>query len=262
MLLEAINFAASYVLTPRRVAGEIRSSVNLWARARRCARDWAGHEAHCHAFILKAIKTLPRRRVAVVLGSGLLRDVPIEALSKAFDEVRLYDLQHLASVRAWAFLKGLRNLTYVSQDLSGYAALKADSSREPQPLAFLHDMTGLDLVVSANLLSQIGVGIGRLAKMEGMPDETVLRLIRAHVEGLAALPGRTCLLTDVSYDIIDKSSEVLERDDLMKGVALPAAEAEWAWTVAPYGELDPGYKAVHRVVAITLPPAAPVRSLP
>lgn len=262
MLLEAINFAASYALTPRLVAGEIHSSVNLWARARRCARDWAAHEALCQAFVGKAIDALPQRRVAVVLGSGLLRDVPIEALSKAFDEVRLYDLQHLASVRAWAFLKGLRNLTFVSQDLSGYGALKADSTSVPHPPAFLNEIPGLDLVVSANLLSQIGVGIGRLAKAEGMPDDTVPRLIRAHVDGLAALRARTCLLTDVSYEIIGKSGQVLERDDLMHGAALPAAEAEWRWTVAPYGELDPSYQAVHRVVAITLPPGAPVRSLP
>ena len=252
MILEALNFAASYLVSPRRVAGEIHSSVNLWARARRCARDWSGHEAQCHAFVLKAIEALPQRRVAVVLGSGLLRDVPIEALSKSFDEVRLYDLQHLASVRAWALLKGLKNLTFVCRDLSGYAAPKVDGGSEPQPLAFLSDIPGLDLVISANLLSQIGIGLGRAAQAEGMPESTVPRLIRAHVDGLAALPGKACLLTDVDYEIIGQAGTVLERDDLMHGIALPAAEAEWPWTVAPYGELDPLYQAVHRVVGIIL----------
>jgi len=250
MILEALNFAASTLASPRRETGEIHSSINLWARARRCARDWSGHEAQCHAFVLKAIEALPQRRVAVVLGSGLLRDVPIEALSQSFDQVWLYDLQHLASVRTWAYLKGLRNLTFVCLDLSGYAALKADDGS--QPLAFLSDIAGLDLVISANLLSQIGVGIGRVAKADGMPENTVPRLIKAHVDGLAALRARTCLLTDVAYEIIGKSGHLLERDDLMHGIALPAAEAEWLWTVAPFGELDPGYKAVHRVMGITL----------
>jgi hypothetical protein len=249
MLLEALNFAATYAITPRKTATEINSSVTLWARARRCARDWAQHEENSKAFVLKALEDLPRKRIAVVLGSGLLRDTPIEVLSQTFETVILYDLQHIASIRAWATLKGLRNLRFIHRDLSGYQALKAGAAVEP--LAFLNDIAGLDLVISANLLSQIGVGIGRMTKDE--PMSPVPKLLQAHVDGLAALPAKACLLTDVSYEVIDKSGTVLERDDLMRGIALPPAQAEWLWPVAPFGELDPTYRAVHRVVAITLP---------
>lgn len=190
---------------------------------------------------MKAMEALPQKRVAVVLGSGLLRDVPIKALSESFREVRLYDLQHLASVRAWVAMKGLRNLRFEHRDLSGYR-------RNGQPLDFLKEIIDLDLVVSANLLSQIGVGIGRIAKDE--PVSPVPGLLQAHLDGLSALAARTCLITDVSYEVIDASGTVLERDDLMHGVTLPDAEAEWQWTVAPFGELDPTYQAVHRVLAI------------
>jgi hypothetical protein len=38
----------------------------------------------------------------------------------------------------------------------------------------------------------------------------------------------------------------------MQGIGLPAPGREWLWPVAPFGELDPGYQAVHRVVAINL----------
>jgi hypothetical protein len=250
MLVEAANFAATYAITPRKRAAEINSSVTLWARARRCARDWAAHEARSKAVVLEAIGSLPRRRVAAVLGSGLLRDAPITALSAAFGEVRLYDLQHLASVRAWSSLKGLSNLSFHSRDLSGLADLRA--GREPAPLAFLEALPDLDFVVSANLLSQIGVGIGRMVKADAsLPRDTVPRLLAAHVDGLAALEARTCLITDISYEVIDKAGAVLERDDLTGGIALPDAQAEWLWTVAPFGELDPTYQAVHRVRAIT-----------
>lgn len=262
MILEALNFAATYLLSPRKRTGEIKSSVSLWARAGRCGRDWAEHEENSKAFVLGAVEQLPRRRVAVVLGSGLLRDVPIEMLSRRFHEVRLYDLQHLASVRARAATKGLRNLTFESRDLSGYAALKTGHGAELEPLAFLRGMPELDLVVSANLLSQIGVGVGRLARADGMPQDAVPRLIRAHVEGLSSLPATTCLITDVSYEVIYKSGRVLECGDLMHGVALPPAEAEWPWTLAPHGELDPNCKAVHRVLAIRLPQGAPERATP
>jgi hypothetical protein len=256
MLLEALNFAASYLASPRKRANEINSSVRLWARARRCGRDWAEHEGYCQQNILEAIKTLPRRRVAVVLGSGLLRDVPIQALSENFLEVRLYDLQHLANVRIWAATKGLRNLTFRCRDLSGYEQLRADETSEPQPLAFLDEIADLDFVISANLLSQIGVGVGRQVTADGGKEDIVPRLVGAHIDGLSSLETKTCLLTDVSYEIINKSGDVLERDDLMHGVTLPAPEAEWRWTVAPFGELDPSYKAVHRVVAILLPQVA------
>ena len=251
MLLEALNFGATYAISPRRRASEINSSVTLWARARRCAKDWAAHEANSKAFVLKAIEALPERRVAVVLGSGLLRDVPIEVLSNRFREVRLYDLQHLASVRAWAAMKGLGNLHFENRDLSGFAEMKAGAS--PKPLAFLKDIENLDLVISANLLSQIGIGIGRLVKSDpDMPEETVPRLLQAHLDGLSSLATRTCLIADIAYEVIDRSGKVLERDDLMHGVTLPSPEAAWSWTVAPFGELDPSYQAVHRVAGISL----------
>jgi hypothetical protein len=247
MLLEALNFSATYAISPAREPREINSSVALWARARRCSRAWATHEANSQAFVLEAMKSLPQRRVAVVLGSGLLRDVPIEALSKAFGEVWLYDLQHIASVRAWAWMKGLRNLHFENRDLSGFQQLKAGASVEP--LSFLKEIAGLDLVVSANLLSQIGVGIGRIAGDEAA--SIVPRLLQAHVDGLSSLSAKACLITDVSYEVIDKDGKLLERDDLMHGIALPAPDAEWLWPVAPLGELDPNFQALHRVMAIT-----------
>lgn len=249
MLLEALNFAATYAISPRRHAGEINSSVTLWARARRCARDWAAHERNSKAFVEEALVSLPQQRVAVVLGSGLLRDVPIELLSKKFRDVRLYDLQHLASVRAWAAIKGLRNLRFENRDLSGYGQARA--GQVPKPLSFLNDIPDLDLVVSANLLSQIGVGIGRLVRNDPeAPQDAIPILIQAHLDGLASLPAATRLLTDTSYEVIDKSGTVLERDGLMHGVALPEHRAEWLWPVAPFGELDQSYQAVHRVAAI------------
>jgi hypothetical protein len=255
MLPEALNFAATYMISPRRKAGEINSSVMLWARARRCARDWAAHEENSQSFVHRLVEILPQRRTVVVLGSGLLRDTPVETLSQAFGSVRLYDLQHLTSVRAWARVRGLNNLSFENRDLSGFEALRTRPDQEPRPLAFLRDIQDLDLVISANLLSQIGVGIGQMiADDASAPRDAVPRLLRAHVDGLAALHVPAGLITDISYEVRDKSGRMLENCDLMHGVALPALEAEWSWPVAPFGELDPTYQAVHRVVAIRMGP--------
>ena len=230
MILEALNFTGTFLISGRRKPGEINSSVRLWARARRCARDWAGHEENCKAFIRAEMPA--RGRVAVVLGSGLLRDVPVEALSAAFDEVRLYDLQHLANVRVRALMKGLRNLRFIERDLS-------------TGLGFLDDLPAVALVISANLLSQLGVAADRTGADAG-------KVIAAHVEALKAAPGRKLLLTDVHFDLALKSGAVIERHDLMHGVGLPEPEVSWLWPVAPFGELDPAYRAVHRVVAVRL----------
>lgn len=253
MILEALNFAATYPLTPRRRRQEIASSVSLWARSRRAARHWRPHEEACHREVATIVSTLSKRRSVAVLGSGLLRDVPISLLSRQFDRVYLYDLQHLASVRLWARLNRLANLDFQTRDLSGVEQLKEKPGVQPRPLNFLNDIPELDLVISANLLSQIGVGIGRMAAADTtLPGDASPRLIAAHVEGLKSLTCPSLLLTDRSYEVLDKSGRVLERDDLMKGVELPPSGRDWSWTVAPYGELSPDYQAVHQVASIRI----------
>jgi hypothetical protein len=235
MLAEALNFLATLAITPRRRSAEINASIRLWARARRCMRDWQAHEEHCHAVVATAVKGLPQRRVAIALGSGLLRDVPIELLSRQFDEVRLYDLQHLASVRLWAAMKGLRNLNFISRDLS-------------ESMQFLAEMPDVDLIVSANLLSQLGVNAVR----HGINPAPI---IRAHLAALENSASTACLLlTDIRYSIIGRDGALLDEGDLMHGVDIGAADASWDWTVAPFGELDPAYTAVHRVIARAIKP--------
>ncbi|WP_165215198.1 hypothetical protein [Affinirhizobium pseudoryzae] len=250
MILEALNYAASVPLTPAAFRPHIASSVSLSARARRCAKAWAAHEANSQAQVVETVKTLKERRTAVVLGSGLLRDVPIRALSKAFDTVVLVDLVHLASARLWLTAKGLRNTRLIHRDLSGFE--EAMAGKPIEPLGFLRQVPYLDLVVSANILSQIGVGCRRRLEREGQAeraDDIVPGLIAAHLEGLKGLPCRTCLITDVSYRVSDRQGAVLEEDDLLAGVTVPAHSTGWDWPVIPFGEGNGDYQAVHRVIA-------------
>ncbi|SFB08578.1 hypothetical protein SAMN03159496_01759 [Rhizobium sp. NFR07] len=250
MILEAIQYAATQAVTPSEFRPFVHSSVNLWSRANRCTKAWAPHEANCKAFIGETIAGMRQRRTAVVLGSGLLRDVPILDLARAFDTVVLVDLVHLASVRAWIKAKRFTNIRLISRDLSGFTDTLA--GRMPEPLSFLRQVPYLDLVVSANILSQIGVGTRRqLAQSRhDDADAIVSSLIKAHLDGLSALPCRTALLTDVSYKVTDRGGAVLEDADLLCGVPAPIAKRSWFWTVAPYGELGRDRQAVHQVIAV------------
>ena len=250
MIAEALQYLATAALTGSAHRRFVRYSVNLWSRAGRCSREWAAHEANSKKAISAAISGLSQRRTAVVLGSGLLRDVPIEDLAGSFDTVVLVDLVHLASVRLRLRGKRYRNVRLIERDLSGYDDLKA--GHDPEPLGFLRSVPYLDFVVSANLLSQIGRGVKRQYEAEapsGMPEYTVERLIAAHIEGLAVQPCRTCLVTDISYVVIDRTGKVHEEADLLHGVAPPEAKAGWDWPVAPLGEESRDYQIVHKVIA-------------
>lgn len=248
MLLEALNYVASLGVTPAEFREHISSSVRLWARANRLRRQWAEHEASTKAHIIQSFSHLKQRRTAVVLGSGTLSDVPIRELVAAFDTVVLVDLMHLASVRAWVALNGKGKVRLISRDVSGFKDALAGTT--PEPLAFLRQVPYLDFVASTNLLSQVGVGATR--RLKGTPalaGRIVPSLIRSHLEGLGMLPCTTCLVTDISYDVLDRQGKVLEQGDLLAGVEPPKALAQWNWPVVPFGEESKEFEAIHKVIA-------------
>ncbi|MBX4902215.1 hypothetical protein J2J97_04095 [Rhizobium bangladeshense] len=250
MITEALLYATTLPLTGKSHRKFIGYSVNLWSRAGRCAGDWADHEEKSRNTIRAAAAGLRQKRTAVVLGSGLLRDVPIEELAHDFDTVVLIDLVHLASVRLWLAAKGYRNIRLIERDLSGYDDLAA--GREVEPLGFLRGVPYLDLVISANLLSQIGRGVKRRHAAEAagrMPEDTVERLIAAHLTGLSGLSCQHCLVTDIAYAVIDRNGKTHEEADLLHGVAPPPAKAAWKWPVAPLGEESRDYRIEHKVIA-------------
>ncbi|MBR0556838.1 hypothetical protein J5J10_14210 [Ciceribacter sp. L1K23] len=250
MILEVLNYAATWPLTTPAHRGAIRYSVNLWSRANRCAKAWRGHEDQTKATILAAAATLKQRRTAVVLGSGLLRDVPIRELSQIFDTVVLVDLVHLASVRFRLRRQRLHNVRLIERDVSGFDA--GSGVQDPEPLAFLRQVPYLDFVVSANLASQMGMAVKRRMEQTGEDwADPARELVSAHVKGMQNLPCATCLVTDISYAVIDRTGHLHEAFDLLFGVVPPYHSAQWEWPVAPLGEESGDYKIVHTVIAAT-----------
>jgi len=250
MIAEALQYAATYPVTPRELRPHIGSSVSLWSRAARCAGEWAEHEDKCQRFVSDTIEKMRQRRTVVVLGSGLLRDVPIETLARAFDTVVLVDLVHLASVRLLLKAKRLGNVRLVSRNLSGLDEVL--SGKRVEPLGFLRQVPYLDLVVSANLLSQIAVGAERRLEQDKRRDASgiVPQLIEAHLRGLEALPCSTVLLSDVAFRVDDRWGNTKESVDLLHGVSAPDADKRWQWPVVPFGEESRDYRIVHDVVAV------------
>lgn len=250
MILEAVQFAASWVVSRRRIGSEIRSSVSLWARARRCRNAWASHEAHCHAAIADAVERLGQHRSVVVLGSGLLRDVPVDVLSDRFDHVVLVDLQHLATIRAWVRWRGLGNVSFIQADVSG--------SDEPgtDPLSFVDLIDNVDLIISANLASQIAVGIRNQYRSApgGLAQTLATSQVTAHLAALASRPCPALLLTDTRYVIRARDGVILESDDLLAGSDPGTPDQQWDWQLAPFGEIDRSFEIIHHAMARFITP--------
>lgn len=272
MLLEALHYAITRLTMQTANPAAAKSAVSLWSRARRCAKAWAPHETMTKAAIKANCTDLERKRTVVVLGSGLLRDVPIDFLAKEFRKVILIDIVHLALTRHTMRRKGWDHVVLVERDLSGLPSLLAQvigGTSEPEieikPLAFLNDIPDLDLVVSANLMSQIGIGAERRIVAEGLPlgQKHIAQMIEAHVSGLNALSCRALLVTDTGWIESRKNGEIVDSFDLMHGIQLPPARQQWDWTVAPFGEISRHVQVVHHVVACQLPvPDKPLTLLP
>ena len=244
MLREAFE----YLITPcsplARRFGYLAEAVALGARYRRQHRAWAPHVAACRRFVTQAAERAPSGGRALVAGSGLLIELPLETLTTRFDEVLLLDLVHTRSVRRRT--AGIPNVRLVEMDVSGAlaplaAALKqgtalpgafAPPALPAEPFAF---------AISCNLLSQLPLmpleAVDRLAP--ATPDTERLafaqRLARDHLDWLAAAAENAALFTDTE-SLWLSGGTVLEREDSTWGLPLPAPDMSWLWDIAPAPE--------------------------
>jgi hypothetical protein len=256
VLLDLLHWLVLPAPLGARRLGYVGDSVRLASRARRCRAAWAPHLAAARDTVRAAMADLPRRDTAVVLGSGGLDDVPVDDLAAAFRRVVLVDVVHPWRARLRA--RRHRNVTRLTFDLSGTDGLllgRGDGLGPALPPVCAE--AGTDLVVSANLLSQLPIlpvarleAAGRLGPWEaGEADAFGRRIVTAHLAALAGLSARICLVTDRDETEEDRDGWVLERLDLLYGVDPGPAPRSWNWVLAPFGEVSRDRRLVHRVTA-------------
>lgn len=237
MIWEGFLYVTAQTTPALRRLGLVGDALALRSRALRQARAWAPHEARCRAFVERVAARCTSRRTALVLGSGLVRDVPLAALAGRFEKVVLVDAVHLLPARLRARRLGARTLA---------ADLSADGADRP-------DVAGpVDLVISANLLSQMPLPYRRRSGDWDDP-EPLARIGRHHLTQLRALDAPICLLTDVAYRDVAQDGTETEETPLVDASLLPPPDESWDWTVAPKGEIDRGFARIHRVGAWHLP---------
>lgn len=250
--------------TPRELAG-------IHARAQRCRETWRHHLARSQDFIIRRAEACQSHRRAVILGSGLLLDVPIDALLKRFEEVWLVDLLHFWPVR-WS-VRNARHARLISLDVTGVLAPLVQQVRIfgrhgkrftlPSPhCSFLLDHKDLDLVVSLNMLSQLFIAPTEYLDGLKSPDGEHLysaqelhhygqEIVLMHLRWLQDLPCRhVALMTDYWRRVYNPDGTLNYQESMLERLPLELTGETWEWHIAPPGELDPVLDFYHDVVAI------------
>lgn len=246
MLVEWVKHTLIRCPPALKQAGVLYDLIALESRARRLRRVWQPHHETCRRLIEGWAAQTPGRDCAVVLGSGLLLEIPLDALAQRFRRVVLVDLFHMPSVQR--VVRRFPGVELCACDLTGVLdGLEdaAESGHLPEPQAVFPAAAAADLVISANCLSQLSLRPAVVAWHGGVlvPDQIrrwERALVAAHLAALQALPGVVGLICDTArIGTDDRSGTVQERYDLLHGVSLPpwAAEPEqWSWQVAPAPE--------------------------
>jgi hypothetical protein len=228
MLAEALAWLITPASWHARRAGYLSESIAIMARERRCRRAWTPHLAASRRALLASAQRCRSHRVALLLGSGPLLDVPLAELSGLFDEVWLVDVVHPWPARRQA--RRHANVRLIEHDV---AEGGLDWS------AWLAGPNRIDWIASVNLVSQL--------PFRGPDGRDAMR---AHLAALERQDAPACVLADLEQVTLDSVGRVVEREDFQPLLRDWARLDEWRWDVAPPGELGGGLQRYHRVARL------------
>lgn len=281
MIQEYLSYFFHSLCCPKyvRELGVLHELVAIESRAKRCTKAWHHHRDRTKSMILEQIATLKNRRKVLILGAGLLNDVPLKELAESFSEVVLLDLIFMQSTISET--KKYNNVNFVELDVTDslkhiyYSvqrfrrdqnllefAANVELLLEQVPQHYLFD-SDLDLVISLNLLSQLPLALGQwLEKQKINYDFAAFKrsLVINHLRYLQQLSANgkfVLLISDTGKEVLSKDGLVLESESSIEGVNIPdyfvsaKSLCDWDWLLAPLGEIDPKYQMQLHVEAYT-----------
>jgi len=270
MLYEAIQFLTTPCSSAARKLGYLSQAIALEARYKRCRFGWSLHLKNSQELIREAIAQCPGQRKAVVLGSGLLLDIPIKDLSADFEQVDLIDIVHLRAARRR--VQKFHNVHLIETDITGvvqelarlkgtmtgYTDAGPPEKSWPQPYCDDQLFEGADLVISANILSQLPLLPEEYLTSLGCENSKAIdkygrSIINHHLKLLKHLDCMVCFIADVERCILSKPKPS-KNENLLYGVKPLIAAHSWMWNIAPAPEVDRMTHVHHRVVGGIIPP--------
>jgi hypothetical protein len=255
VLLETLEYLTTDCPGYARRLGYLKEAIAIKARYRRHCEAWGPHLARSRAVVSQAVDACDGRRTAIVLGSGLLLDIPIGALAAKFQRVLCVDVVHLRAARRVA--ARYPNVSLVTGDMTGLAECMdrriADGwTGTPVPApALLHDESAVDLVISANVAAQLPVIPAAALRRAGAGDGEIRAfcgdVVRSHLAYLSGFGAPVCLITERGRETCDRDGGVLRIEDALFGVSLPNDGQSWVWDLAPVGEVSRRYALRNQV---------------
>ena len=238
--------------------------IAMKKRYQRNRSSWQPHLDNTRRSILSAAEKCRNRSKVVVLGAGLLLDVPLVELSTMFREVVLVDVVFLPEVRR--SIKRYGNMKLVSHDVTNvaqklYENILLGRSELPEPAPLVSEIDArTGLVVSLNILSQLWVipRANALKKLRGFDDDQVddwcSRIVESHYTWLLSLACDRCVIADHEFIKRDREGRAVSRSSTLYGLALPEPDTFWTWNIAPMGE-DRQYLSKELMVGAWFNPA-------
>ncbi len=212
----------------------LRSSEQVRGRYLRCRGAWGSHLERSRAAVTESMRRCAGRSLAVVLGGGMLHDIPLQSLASHFERVVIVDVVHL-----WRSVLAAQRFPKVEQwcvDVSGFVGGKGCDEWSVRFPSELEALCGADLTVSVNLLSQLAV-VPRLEMgnqtSRGEMDDLSREMIRMHLRLLERLGGHIVLITDRERWVRCLESGRTVRSDILFGEQIGPFEDEWIWNIAP-----------------------------
>ncbi len=245
MLRDLITAYATRCSPSLRHLGYLDETLAMRRRYRARKEAWRPHLERSRQFILASARSCRNRNKIVILGSGLLLDVPLAELSRLFTEVVLLDVICLPAIRKE--IGRYPNARFAEYDATGVSEQLYRQARVASPdlptvsRPASPEFDNADLVVSLNLLSQLWV-IPRafVLKQRTRPDQEYLddwcgKLVEEHDRFLRSLSCAVCLIGDYEFIERDRTGAVISRSSTVYNVTLPGPAASWTWNIAPLG---------------------------
>lgn len=259
MLGEWFRYITTFAPERVRKFGYLKNLIKLEFRYKRNEDAWEDHVFNCRSFITEAAERCPHRNVAVVLGSGLLIEVPLRSLAERFERVYLVDMFHMPQVRARA--KKFLNVKLLYGDITGIFAMIKEGdfpggsvSAPPSRIPHLEDA---DFIVSANCLTSLAPPfckyLGRTRHLtEFDQDKLTLQIQQAHVQALADAKKPVCAIITETERFQLFGDKVVGRKPLTPGLTFPktatlAHNLEWQWLVSRADGKHETYDIEHTV---------------
>ncbi|MCX8028210.1 MAG: hypothetical protein N3A62_10230 [Thermodesulfovibrionales bacterium] len=225
--------------------GYLKEILSIESRYKRFKIDWDRHLKNSKEVIIDALKMARNRRRVVVLGSGLLLDLPLREIASFFDDVVLVDIFHLPQVEE--AVKVYENVRLINADITStahrlYISRPKPKTELPKEQPFFPECDShCDLVISLNILSQLPI-IPRnylINELGWKDDEDITNwehyIINAHFQSLLRLKCPVCLIADWELTYLDKNDVEIERHLTAPVLRDVEPYRQWFWRLVPIG---------------------------